>query len=99
MWSTNAQFQNYNISNPVPDESKETTPGNVEPSASGILPDGVYESAPTDFLSRAGVAFQHRDFRWFQAARLLIMLGTEMLSVAVGWQVYELTNRPLDLGY
>ena len=23
----------------------------------------------------------------------------QMLSVAVGWQVYEITKRPLDLGY
>ena len=26
-------------------------------------------------------------------------MATEMQSVAVGWQVYEITKRPLDLGY
>ena len=27
------------------------------------------------------------------------MIGFQMQGVAVGWQVYELTHRPLDLGY
>ncbi len=31
-------------------------------------------------------------------ARFCIVFGTEMQSVAVGWQVYEITHRPLDLG-
>lgn len=26
-------------------------------------------------------------------------MGTEMQSVAVGWQVFEITHRPIDLGY
>jgi MFS family permease len=29
----------------------------------------------------------------------LIVVALEMQSVAVGWQVYEITKRPLDLGY
>lgn len=44
-------------------------------------------------------AFQHRDFRLFQTARSLSIVATEMQSVAVGWQVFEITHRPLDLGY
>jgi MFS family permease len=44
-------------------------------------------------------AFQVRDFRRFLASRLISILGLEMVSVAVGWQVYALTHRPLDLGY
>jgi MFS family permease len=43
-------------------------------------------------------AFAYRDFRLYQAARLLATIATQMLSVAVGWQVYELTRRPFDLG-
>src|SRR6266852_5008714 len=31
-------------------------------------------------------------------ARFFIVLAGEMQSVAVGWQVYEITKRPLDLG-
>jgi len=31
-------------------------------------------------------------------ARFLLILSSEMISVAVGWQIYALTHRPLDLG-
>src|SRR5256885_16034301 len=47
----------------------------------------------------AFAAFQHRDYSLYQVARLLVVLGLEMQSVGVAWQVYELTRRPLDLGY
>src|ERR1019366_10710497 len=49
--------------------------------------------------SRAGrVAFTHPDFALYQLARFFIVAALEMQSVAVGWQVYEITKRPLDLG-
>ena len=44
------------------------------------------------------VAFTHRPFVLFQVARFLIVAAVEMQAVAVGWQVYEITRRPLDLG-
>jgi MFS family permease len=47
---------------------------------------------------RPRAAFEYRDFRLYQAARLLSTIANQMLSVAVGWQVYELTRRPFDLG-
>jgi MFS family permease len=54
-------------------------------------------SAPAD--SRAGrAAFTHPAFVLFQIARFLIVAAVEMQAVAVGWQVYEITKRPLDLG-
>src|SRR5882724_873618 len=31
-------------------------------------------------------------------ARVLITTAAEMQAVAVGWQIYSLTHRPLDLG-
>jgi MFS family permease len=34
----------------------------------------------------------------FQMARSLMVAAVEMQAVAVGWQVYEITKRPLDLG-
>jgi len=49
--------------------------------------------------SNAGrVAFTYPDFSLYQLARFLIVAGLEMQSVAVGWQIYEITKRPLDLG-
>lgn len=44
-------------------------------------------------------AFDHPVFRRFLAARFLSTVGGQMGSVAIGWQVYALTHRPLDLGY
>src|SRR5882757_6542211 len=44
-------------------------------------------------------AFTHPDFVAYTLARFFIVLSLEMLSVAVGWQVYEITHRALDLGY
>jgi MFS family permease len=49
--------------------------------------------------ARAGrAAFTHPAFTLFQAARFMIVAAIEMQAVAVGWQVYEITKRPLDLG-
>ena len=49
--------------------------------------------------SRAGrAAFKYPDFARYQLARFFIVAGLEMQSVAVGWQIYEITKRPLDLG-
>ncbi len=44
-------------------------------------------------------AFGHRDYNRFQAARVLSMLGMQMQSVAIGWQIYAITRRPLDLAW
>jgi MFS family permease len=44
-------------------------------------------------------AFQSRDFRLYQTARLMVILGAEAQSVAVAWQVYAITHSALDLGY
>ncbi len=43
-------------------------------------------------------AFKSRDFRLYQAARLMVILGAEAQSVAVAWQVYQLTHSALSLG-
>ncbi|HZW95740.1 MAG TPA: MFS transporter [Candidatus Eremiobacteraceae bacterium] len=44
------------------------------------------------------IAFTHPDFVLFQIARFLIVAAVEMQAVAVGWQVYDITKRALDLG-
>src|SRR5437764_12431340 len=55
---------------------------------------------PATSDARAGrAAFTHPGFVLFQVARFLIVSAVEMQAVAVGWQVYEITKRPLDLGY
>jgi MFS family permease len=48
--------------------------------------------------SPARAVFGYPDFRNFLTARFLITFASEMQSVAVGWQIYGMTHRPLDLG-
>jgi MFS family permease len=43
-------------------------------------------------------AFARWDFRLYQTGRFLSIIGTQMQAVAVGWQVYAITGRKLDLG-
>src|SRR3981189_727641 len=54
--------------------------------------------ASTDQIAAGRAAFGNPNFIHFLVARSFIILALEMLSVAVGWQVYEITHRPLDLG-
>ena len=49
-------------------------------------------------MPQARVAFQYPSFRLYMTARFLITVSSEMQSVAIGWQVYDLTHRPRDLG-
>src|SRR5258708_33745595 len=42
---------------------------------------------------------RYRGYAAYAAARFCTTLCWQMLSVAVGWQVYALTRNPLDLGY
>lgn len=44
-------------------------------------------------------AFAYRDFKLFQTARLLSILGMQMQSVAIGWQIYSMTGRPMSLAW
>ena len=44
------------------------------------------------------VAFTYPDFTVYELGLFSIETALEMQSVAVGWQVYEITKRPLDLG-
>jgi len=44
------------------------------------------------------VAFRYPNFRLYMTSRFLAVVSSEMISVAVGWQIYGLTHRPLDLG-
>src|SRR5258705_2877991 len=55
-------------------------------------------AGPESPKSVARIAFSYPGFVHFQLARFCIVTSTEMQSVAVGWQVYEITRRPLDLG-
>src|SRR5215469_14871295 len=56
------------------------------------------EGTITAPAASAGAALQSRDFRLYQSARLMVIIGAEAQSVAVAWQVYQITHSALDLG-
>ena len=43
-------------------------------------------------------ALRHRDFTLFLFAKFFTSVASQMLVVAVGWQVYAMTGRLIDLG-
>jgi MFS family permease len=43
-------------------------------------------------------AFRHSAFVRYWGARFLVTFATQVVSVAVGWQIYDLTRDPFDLG-
>jgi MFS family permease len=50
-------------------------------------------------MSQVFSVLRYRDFAVYAVARFCTSLAWEMLGVAVGWQVYQLTHNPLDLGF
>jgi MFS family permease len=41
---------------------------------------------------------RHRDFRLFWTGLLLSSVGSQFTQVAMAWQIYDLTNSPLQIG-
>jgi MFS family permease len=56
----------------------------------------VTETAP---LASARDLLRQRDYLCFWAARWMGGLGVQIQSVAMGWQVYDLSRRTLDVGH
>jgi len=52
------------------------------------------DAAPADNYA----AFRHSAFLRFWLARFFTTFSAQIVSVAVGWQIYDLTRDPLDLG-
>lgn len=48
--------------------------------------------------AESGSIFRHRGFAYYWTARLIATFAVQFISVAVGWQVYDLTRDPFDLG-
>jgi MFS family permease len=54
--------------------------------------------SPPAGRSSQNSAFRHSGFLYYWLARFMASFATQIMSVAVGWQVYDLTRNPLDLG-
>jgi MFS family permease len=53
---------------------------------------------PDDVPASRLAILRDRDLRRYLSARFLVGVASQVQSVAVGWQVFELTRNPLDLG-
>lgn len=49
--------------------------------------------------SQPSSLLRHRPFLAFWLARVCTASGFQMLTVAIGWHIYELTGNVLDLGW
>lgn len=68
------------------------------------FPPIVHRDAPCSakllyYMPNPLAVLRYRGYAAYAAARFCTTLCWQMLSVAVGWQVYALTRNPLDLGY
>src|SRR5690242_12009622 len=81
--------------------SIDTSPPPAPPGVSSEAPPAPISAAtslpPPPRVSRFA-ALQHRDYRLYWVGSFVSLLGTQMSSVAIGWQIYHLTNDPLMLG-
>jgi len=50
------------------------------------------------FSPTASGAFRHPGFARYWLARFLGSFSAQIIGVAVGWQVYDITRDPFDLG-
>jgi MFS family permease len=55
-------------------------------------------SAAAGEETKPGSAFRHRGYLLYWLSRFAATFATQIISVAIGWQVYDLTRDPFDLG-
>ena len=53
---------------------------------------------PRDSNDAVSAIFRHRDFRLFWTGSFLSAMGTQFTTVAMAWQIYELTNSAFQIG-
>ncbi len=82
----------------TPDEER---PASAEPP----LPVLQYETPPAARLPAAAgrhdpyAALRMREYRLYAISYALAVIGSQIQSVAVAWQVYQMTRSPLSLGW
>ncbi|MFD1703027.1 MFS transporter [Methylopila henanensis] len=59
---------------------------------------GPEAPSPASAVPASPIAFRHRDYLLFWIARLSTTFAIQIVSVAVGWQIYDMTRDPFDLG-
>src|SRR5437763_2250139 len=79
--------QNYPLAyeEPAPDRA----------ASAGTTTEDLLESQPHDPYS----AWRHRDFSLFSIGWGTALIGLQIQSTAVGWEIYKHTGRAMDLGW
>jgi len=54
--------------------------------------------APVLEKPRAQGPFRYRDYSLYQFARILLIMGGQIVVIALQWQIYALTQSKLQLG-
>src|SRR5260221_6394872 len=74
----------------------------MRPSRRPAMPPSSAQTHPVDrprrLLGRLPPVVQRRDYALLLVALCAMSLGTQMVAVAVGWQVYAIHRSALDLG-
>lgn len=55
-------------------------------------------NSPSPSMPRLLSPLRHRDFRLFWLGLLLSSVGSQFTQLAMAWQIYELTDSPLQIG-
>jgi len=74
-----------------------TDPSESQPSLPSSPP--VEQRAPDPGRRDPYQALRYRDFRFFILAIFLSAFSEQMLTVAIGWELYQRTSSPLALGF
>lgn len=56
-------------------------------------------SSPAEAPKQSARAFSYPRFRFFWLAALAVGFAVQIMSVSVGWQIYDITRDPLYLGF
>jgi MFS family permease len=67
------------------------------PEGAGDPPSSAEKTSTTKRTRGALAALQHREFRFYAAGRFLATVALQMQGLAVGFQVYAITGRKIDL--
>src|ERR1043165_8637069 len=64
------------------------------------MTDGAKESSAQDRVARQSAfsSLRHRDFRLLWSGQVVSVIGSQMQSAAINWNIYLLTGSPLALG-
>ena len=44
-------------------------------------------------------ALRYKEYRWFLGGAMGLTMATQAQTLVMGWQVYQITHRPLSLGF